>query len=83
MDTGKVIKSSTLKLWINQKDFSLVQGNISVLVSFDQSDLGASAQNGDQLNMTITGTMKFHDFNVKAAITLPGDAQNAEDVSGQ
>jgi hypothetical protein len=83
MDAGKLIKSSSLKLWINEKDFSLVQGNISILVSFDQSDLGANAQSGDKLDMNVTGTMKFHDFNVKAAITLPAEAQNAEDVSGQ
>ncbi len=56
---------------------------MAVSIALNGSDLGSSAQPGDNVSMDLSQTVKMTQYNQPVTITLPPEAQNAKDVTPQ
>lgn len=83
VDISKFVKNLSIKIDITKDNYILKKSDMTATIALNGADLGSSAQPSDNVTMDMSQTVKMTQINQPVTITLPPEAQNAKDVTGQ
>lgn len=81
LDVTKLIKQISIKEWVAKDNYVISRAEVSMMMTLNPSDMGIPNQNGEQINFNITESLNFFDYSKPITVTLPSDAQNAQEVN--
>jgi len=81
IDLEKLIKSMSIKEWVDENSFMLMKADVEMFLSMSPEDFGADAQDMGQINMNINETIRIQNHNQPVEIVLPPEAQQAQAIS--
>ncbi len=75
------VKNVSVKEWIAKDTYLITRAEMSAF--FDTSSLGSPTPSGsdEAVSVSMSGQVRFYDYNKGASISLPHEAENATDIS--
>lgn len=81
-DLSKLIKQVSLKQWVDKKSYLIVKADVSLAMSINESDFATPTENtgNAKVDMNITESIMFTNYDKPVSIILPPDAENAQEI---
>jgi hypothetical protein len=79
-DLTKTFKKMEIKEWIAKDSKMLIQEQVALLTEMTAEELGTEAGNLDKMIMDIGMTMLYSDYNQPVNVSIPAEAENAQEV---
>lgn len=80
IDLSKAFKSFSIKAWIAKDNQLLARESFDMHFEVNSTDLGNSTEDFETMTMSMNGTVNFSDWGQPVNITLPPEAQNAQEI---
>ncbi|MDD5191209.1 MAG: hypothetical protein PHE50_09240 [Dehalococcoidales bacterium] len=81
VDLSKVIKTMSVKEWINKKNFYPMKADISATMGFVPADVQAEAADFNTMTMTMTASATYKDYGETVVVDVPAEALSASEIT--
>jgi hypothetical protein len=81
LDLADIYKELSVKEWIAKDSYLLVKVEIGMVLEMSPSDVGATADDFEEMTMDVKLAESFYDYNEPVSIELPQEALDAEEIS--